>query len=96
MADKSWDISMGVHKTERILDALGKGPLSLDYLKLDEESMQRHFTPWEREYYTLKSGEEIVTIRSAVNRELMYVVNVTGDNALTAIAEVWALIGKKF
>lgn len=96
MANEEWQMNTAIRKAERTLDALGKGPLSLGYLKLDEDRMQMYFSPWEREYHNLVSGEEVITVRSAVNRDLLYVVDVTATSVLQAMADLWALLAKKF
>lgn len=96
MADKEWEMRTALKKTERILDALGKGPVTLDYVKVTAENISEKFSPWEQEYEGIVTGDEIITIRHAADGQLLYTVNVTADGTMTAIAELWQMLAKKF
>ena len=96
MQDKDYNMKVALKKAERTLDLLGVGPVSLAYQRLTEESLRKDYSSFEREYFGLAAGEEIVTVVNAVDSRLMYVVDVSADSVLTAMAETWALIAKKF
>ena len=63
------------------------------YERLSRERV-RGFSPFQREYFHLLSGEEYFLIYD--DWGLMYAVNVTGDSVLTAGNELLSLVAKKF
>lgn len=96
--DKVYDMAVALRKVERIMDALGKGPVSIKYLQLDERTVEKEFTAWEREYHANELlTSEVITVRNAANREdYVYVIDVAGDSVLTALQELFTLLARKY
>ena len=96
--DKVYEMAVALRKVERIMDALGKGPVSIKYLQLDEKTVEKEFTPWERNYHENELlTSEVITVRNAANREdYVYIIDVAGDSVLTALEELFTLLARKF
>lgn len=91
---KRYQMARALKRVEQLLEDLGIGPLRLLYAEIDEATARGAFTEYERERFRILPGDEIVTVTGQDG--LLYVVHVTGDSVLTAVAEVVELLANKF
>ena len=89
------------NKTTRILHCTEKVQEILDYLRPDNKWEIAYDKPehvslsdWERNYHNLYDREDYFFV--FIDGKLVYTINVTGDNELTAIYELIEKLAKKF
>lgn len=92
MPDKRTDILTALGYISDMLVALGYD-IDIQYHVEDFEHQDEVPTTF-RHLHTMVSGNEYFLIRKG--GQLLYAVNVSGDNVLTAIYELMALLAKKF
>lgn len=90
---RTLDLQQIANDIERMTNQHISEPVAITFEKMTKWTLQE-FSVWEREKFRLTSGEEYFYIYRGP--ALLYVVNVTGDNVLTAANELLALIAKKF
>ncbi len=90
---KVQEITYGIKKIQDIL-AYINSKKEWDIYYYVSSSVEDEFPKQEIERFHLISGDEYIMIYR--NHTLLYVVNVTGDNALTALEELMLLLSKKF
>ena len=69
---------------------------NLMYRKPDTEWLSLFVSPFDQRRFHLMPGEEYFFIFERATDALLYAVNVTGDNTLTAISELVDVLAKKF
>lgn len=72
----------------------GRG-LGIVYVKMDDAKLS-WFTEWNRKYFALHTGEEYFMVYEDDGKTLLYVVNITADSDMTALDELFRLLGRKF
>lgn len=77
-------------KVKEILDYVRPNNWEIIYCKPDEINLSE----WKREYLQLIDNEDYFFV--AIDGEVMYAVNVTGDSTLTAVQELVTKLASKF
>ena len=71
----------------------GRG-LTIEYIKMDDKKIKA-FSDWDIEYHHIHTGLEYFVI-SENKAYPLYVVNITADSEMTAMDELFRLLGRKF
>lgn len=94
--DKEQAINFALNDVLNILHlARADKNIGIEYIRTTQENLKR-FSEWDRERFVMLTGEELFLVSDNRTNHLLYVVNVTGDSVLTAMAELMNMIANKF
>ena len=69
----------------------------VEYIQINKENI-KCFSDWDRERFALHTGEEYFVVKEGNETfsHNLYVVNVSCDSEMTALDELFRLLGRKF
>ena len=69
----------------------------VEYIRINEENI-KCFSDWDRQRFALHTGEECFVVKEGNETfsHNLYVVNVSADSEMTALDELFQLLGRKF